>query len=251
MGYGIFGQRRPANIDPRLGQDIMREMGIGTPPTPPKAAPQAKRGLFAPGGTGRAIAGTIGDVLLQRGGLAPIYAPTMQAQQKTLLDQAQRDAEHNEWISRQQWERQNPMPSTAQPYRWESNDGDVYQLDPNNQPQRVFDDPTPRMQFIPDGLGGGQWLPVPGAASQQASPDSTPGEEDGYRYTPGPGGRANQANWKPVASNEQGGATLGAAYRSRSITPAEAATIRQSLGAGGQAAFDKWMRDNNITIGDR
>jgi hypothetical protein len=31
-------------------------------------------------------------------------------------------------------------------------------------PTKVYQDPTPKMNFIPDGMGGGQWVAVPGAA---------------------------------------------------------------------------------------
>lgn len=43
---------------------------------------------FAPGGTGRAVAGYIGDALLNLGGQKPVYAPQMQeqAQQRAMLE---------------------------------------------------------------------------------------------------------------------------------------------------------------------
>lgn len=41
--------------------------------------------------------------------------------------------------------------------------------------------------------GGG--APKATATTPPKSPDQTPTVEDGYRYTPGPGGRANQSNW--------------------------------------------------------
>lgn len=71
------------------------------------------------------------------------------------------------WQRRYDYEVANPKPSTAQPYRWESNDGDVYELGADGQPKRVFDDPTPRMQFIPDGMGGGQYVALPGTGAAQ------------------------------------------------------------------------------------
>ena len=39
-------------------------------------------GFFAPGGTGRAIAGSVGDALLQLGHMQPIYQPAMEAQRE-------------------------------------------------------------------------------------------------------------------------------------------------------------------------
>ena len=48
---------------------------------PTTLAPK-KTGLFGKGGVGRAIAGTIGDFLMQRSGMAPVYAPTMMQQRQ-------------------------------------------------------------------------------------------------------------------------------------------------------------------------
>lgn len=47
----------------------------------PQQTPR-KPSFFGQGGVGRAIAGTIGDVLLQRNGLDPMYGPQMQFQQQ-------------------------------------------------------------------------------------------------------------------------------------------------------------------------
>lgn len=81
-----------------------------TQPTAPK-----KGGFFGQGGAGRAIAGTIGDVLLQRGGLAPIFAPAMQYQQaiadKQRLASTDRENDWQNWVRQQQWERANPKPT--------------------------------------------------------------------------------------------------------------------------------------------
>ncbi len=53
----------------------------------------------------------------------------------------------------------------------------------------------------------GQYDTMEGEPATGAAPeDSSPTVEDGYSYTPGPGGRANPSNWKPVAA---GGAGFG------------------------------------------
>lgn len=44
-----------------------------------------------------------------------------------------------------------------------------------------------------------------GQDNPSGGPDATPTVEDGYAYTPGPGGRANQANWKPIGGPSPGG----------------------------------------------
>lgn len=72
----------------------------------PAEEPQ-KRGLFSRGGFGRSLAGNIGDVLLQRGGLAPIYAPAMQLRQRMEAAEQNRQAERMDRREDMQWEWQN------------------------------------------------------------------------------------------------------------------------------------------------
>lgn len=57
---------------------------------------QKKPGMFGNGGAGRAIAGMIGDFLLQRAGMQPVYQPTMlekwkQAQELAHYDRQRAD----------------------------------------------------------------------------------------------------------------------------------------------------------------
>ena len=93
VGSGAFG------LNPGMGQ------GMEQPKKP---------GFFGQGGPGRAIAGTIGDVLLQQSGMAPIYGPNMAAQQQSLAEQAaeqrKRAAEMADWRAKYDHERANPKP---------------------------------------------------------------------------------------------------------------------------------------------
>jgi len=91
---GMFG-RRPDWMTPGIGdglpnssmpQDMTVSYGrnLGANEPRPKSG-----GFFGKGGVGRGIAGTIGDVLLQQGGVAPIYGPQMQMQQMMAFRQAE------------------------------------------------------------------------------------------------------------------------------------------------------------------
>lgn len=47
------------------------------------------------------------------------------------------------------------------PHYWESNDGSLHMIGADGAPVEVYHDPTPKMNFIPDGMGGGSWVAVP------------------------------------------------------------------------------------------
>lgn len=153
-----------------------------------------KPGFFGQGGIGRAIAGYFGDALLRQADMDPIYAPSMMQQRKleamTQQAEAMRRAKFDDWRQQYDYERANPRQSTAAPYRWESNDGSLMELGADGQPRRVYADPTPKMNFIPDGMGGGQWVAIPGAGAPapQAGGAQLP---DGYKIRGAGGGVGN------------------------------------------------------------
>lgn len=74
----------------------------------------AKPSFFGEGGVGRAIAGNIGDFLLQQSGMAPIYAPAMQERRAMAYGQQQREAQRRQgledWVWKEEYERRNPKP---------------------------------------------------------------------------------------------------------------------------------------------
>lgn len=105
-------------------------------------------GFFSEGGTGRNIAGYLGDYLAQLGGARPIYAPVMQ--QRQAIQQAERQRQvsrQNDWedfVRQYDYQVKNPKPSTAQPYRWEDNAGNVWERGLDGQNQRIFTDVVPK-----------------------------------------------------------------------------------------------------------
>ena len=160
---GMFGrkpsyERQPWDT-PGIGDGFnqrMAEMGDAMPN--PSAMPigikemTAKPKFFGQGGAGRAIAGTIGDYLLQQSGMQPIYGPTVLQQ---------RDAEERARMAQQQrmqaredlrWEWQN-KPKDVNPYRWKANDGSLMEVGPDGQPRIVYKDPNKRLEYRqgPDG----------------------------------------------------------------------------------------------------
>lgn len=108
---------------PLLGLTLEQLAGAAPPPTADldagfaPAQPQHPS-FFQQGGLGRHIAGALGDVLMQYGGLQPVYAPMQrerqQAEQQEVQWQRRRQAENEDWRSRQDYElthRPPPQPT--------------------------------------------------------------------------------------------------------------------------------------------
>jgi hypothetical protein len=87
-GAGMFGQSTAALMPSApAGATIRQAMGaqgMGIPQQGMAAAPAAPSGggFFGSDGPGRAIAGSMGDYLLQRARMQPIYGPAMSEQRK-------------------------------------------------------------------------------------------------------------------------------------------------------------------------
>jgi hypothetical protein len=87
--------------------------------------------FFGPGGTGRNIAGLLGDVFLQQGGMQPVYGPTVQQRQQAEFEEQQRQRARVEGREDKLWERENLPSAPTQTDRY------LAELeDPNTPPQR-------------------------------------------------------------------------------------------------------------------
>lgn len=101
------------------------------------------------------VAGSVGDFLLQYAGARPVFGPTMQRRQEIEFmnerDARNRSLDWQDYLRKDAHKRANP-----DPYRFEGNDGDIYELGPDGQPKKLFDDPTPKIGHIiaDDGRGG-------------------------------------------------------------------------------------------------
>lgn len=169
------------------------------PPVEGAITMQPKRGgLFGSGIQLRDVLGVLGDSLSVASGQEPFYTLTQQQrrqQDRALQLQAlQQQQELARMLAVKQWERENPAPTDTQ-RNFEYYSG----LDPAQRSQ--FDRMRAGDPYVTTTLPNKQIYSGPasglGAAlSGGVSSDDQPGEEDGYIYTPGPGGRGNQANWK-------------------------------------------------------
>lgn len=210
---------------------------------------QPKPKFFGQGGTGRFIAGSIGDALQQWAGGQATFAQHRQMQQeaeqragmmqqKAAADQeaAQRDraAKWENWQRQYDYERGNPKASA--PYRWESNDGSLMEIGADNQPRAVYKDPTPKIgwQRADNGDGTFTMVPVPMTLGTQATqatqaPQSSPGVAPSGDF---------ETTWRAAIQQESGGrpgvpgpkTQYGTAQGLTQMLPATAKSMAGKLG---------------------
>ena len=205
---GMFGRKMPDYRSPwetpGIGDGINQQMGQQQSQPMPIGIEQMqqpkKPGFFGQGGVGRAIAGTIGDFLLQQSGMQPIYGPTVlqqrDAEERARMAQQQRMQRREDM----QWEWQNkpkdvPNNDTINDFNWYSGLTD--------EQRKLYHQMNPVVGYMADGTP----RVINPYEAQQPNLDSQPASEDGYDYIPGPGGRANPSNWKKAGG--QSGAPTG------------------------------------------
>ena len=158
---------------------------------------QPREGINWLGVLGDAAQGAMG----QSGAYADSMAKRREKQDAMQAAEAERQQKMGDWVYQKQWERDNPAPVNNDTV----NDYNFYKgLD--EQGRALYDqqhrgDPIVNMT-LPNGQfysgPSSQLGPALGQHPGGGNPDSIPTIEDGHQYTPGPGGRANQANWRTV-----------------------------------------------------
>lgn len=106
--------------------------------------------------------------------------------QAALAAQAQRQAQFDDWRTKYEYERANPK-TTAQPHRWEANDGSLMELGPDGQARVVYKDPTPKLNWIRADNGDGTFSLVPVGPNGPITGSTAPAAPVG-RLTPITGG---------------------------------------------------------------
>lgn len=148
------------------------------------SAPAQPQGKGLLGGKGAMLAGILGDALSQASGGQAVVLPQMLAERerarRSQEEEAQwtrrRTAQNQDWMAHEQWKLDNKPPEVSPMERdlkfWQG-------LDPAGQAAyRAMQAAKP--QFIPDGMGGGQWVTVPGGGA----PAAPPGPPPGVTFTP-------------------------------------------------------------------
>lgn len=218
---GLFGLFDPRQAAIPIEQTAPQAATPSQAVTPAQAAmlPPKKPGFFAEGGLGRQIAGVLGDSILQAQGQQPIYLQNLMQQkalkQRQKMMQEQRAADWEDWQRRQQWTLDHKQ---AQPHYWESNDGSLMSIGADGQPQRVYSDPTPKYNWIPDGMGGGRYEAIPGTGGAPQYPAAPVG-----KLIPIGGVSGNTGGGFPVGAK----ATGFDSYKSGSYSPLEVAAGKE------------------------
>ena len=129
-------------------------------------APAQNPGFFSKNGGWRDVVGALGDALATASGGQGIYMPQKLQQQKLMQQQqqaeAQRKAELQDWLWKQQWERDNPAPAQPTEFERTLNAG---QFDPETRlnlirqrAQNVADPLQAITTYGPDGSQGLQFI---------------------------------------------------------------------------------------------
>lgn len=190
--FGMFGNPRAvAFAQPQGGADVgagmpqvapISLMAPGQVPMQNNSLPELqplpgvqpkKPGFFDKGGGWIDALGILGDALAGAAGRPPVYTQMKMQQHQRALAMADEARKQNAawelWKRQQDYTWANKPRDPRQPHFWESNDGSLMAIGDDGKPVKVYADPTPKMNFIPDGMGGGQWVAVPTSAPGQPS----------------------------------------------------------------------------------
>lgn len=200
--------------------------------------PKPKGGLFGSGIQWQQIAGALGDALMMANGQQPLYTPMMaeQRQREFMLKRAeqQRQQQLQDQIALYDYKRAHPEPSTAQPYRWEDNAGNVWEYGQDGQPKRIFTDVVPKYY-----VQGDRALQIPNPYSPPSQAASRPKIGATVKLNEIGGGQ-------PTIQNTSAPQLGGNGFPPRLTGPQYQAVVNQM----GKAATDAWMARNNIQLGD-
>lgn len=189
---GMFGRRDPYRRPwdtPGIGDDFNQRMdmpGSEMPIGVQQINQPPKRGIFGRGGKAWDVLGAFGDAFSEN---EPVYAMSKQAEQNRLFEAQKAQAQRMQAREDKMWEWQN-KPKDA-PNNDTINDFNWYKNLPEED-RKLYHKMKPVVGYMADGTP----RIINPYEAQQQDLDGQPASEDGFDYTPGPGGRANPQNWK-------------------------------------------------------
>lgn len=92
--------------------------------------------------------GAIGDAFSRRPNTANMILGSFQQQREAQQAEQNRQRDWEDFTKQYDYKRNNPMPSTASPHYWETNDGSLGVVGPDGKPQIVYQDPTKKTEWI-------------------------------------------------------------------------------------------------------
>lgn len=209
----------------------------------------AKPKFFGDGGVGRAIAGNIGDFLLQYSGMQPIYAPAMAQQQHYRQQEANRLREFANQKALIDYRKQNPEPDY-----FDDNAGNRWSVNPaTGERKLIFRDPNAKR--IPQKVTGQngeeyiEWIEIPNNVNDDGTfrtPQAGPAVgaiEDGFRFKGG--NPADPNSWEP-ADNSPPPISSAPSRQNTISRTAYQAWVNQY----GREEADSIMRRNGFTVGN-
>jgi hypothetical protein len=197
---GIFGKKRnPFEVDEAIvveqpGQDF-GDFGAGVGPQggDPMGAPEVKKPGFFQSDRGRNAIGTFADTLIQlRSGVNPGISQGLQQGQmlraRAESAQAQRAADNQDWLARQEYKAENPAPTaTMRDVEWLNSLSDA----DREKALEAMRAKNPTFFKGWDGQRYQSGVPAAPTAGPQVGTI-----EDGYRF--GGGDPANPASWEKL-----------------------------------------------------
>lgn len=197
----------------------------------PQTAPQEKKawldgGKFTAKDAIALALGALGPGLSGRANTSQMILGLLNQRRAGEQRQQQRQMDWEDWTRKYEYERSNPKPSNAQPYRWEDNAGNVWQYGAGGQPERIFTDVVPKYY-----VQGDQAVQIANPYLNQSAPTKPVGRltpiEPTMQNTPAPQTGAN--GFPSVLSPQQYQATVNAM---------------------GKEKTDAWMQRNGIRMGN-
>lgn len=184
----------------------------------------------------------------QEGPYAAMAMHKQKQQEAAQIAAQERAASMQDWQSKYQYESDHPKPTAPGEYeRSLVASGVMPGTDAwtraNAQRVQHWNDPMVNMTLpngqVYSGPQSGLAAVLSGGHSQTGGLDAQPTVEDGYSYTPGPGGRGNQANWKQV-----GGGVSNGTGGFPAVTPGglDAITVNSESGGNPNAVSPKGAR---------
>lgn len=230
MFGNLLGAKRQMQMQPDQPGMGMGDMGIIQAPDQPQHKQDDGLRTFENTPGWQVMLGGLFDGLAQMGGMKPTFIPQLQQNRQRQWEMSkmaqQQGLEYQRQMALKQYEVAN-----KNPYRFQDNAGNMWQIGQDGQPSMFFVDKAPKQQLVSDGMGGYHMVSIPNPYNPQGAPNALDARQ-------------------PMAELPQGYTIRGAAPTVQAkptvIDRAGYQAMRASMGPQGVNA---WMAKNNVIVG--